>query len=248
LGEPPRQEQRPLGLSRERPAPSREAADANNETLAEQASLELSGTSPIVSYPIAKPIAVPSNNQPHRAVIAAFELEAELDYVTVPRLAEQVCLRARVINTSGYVLLAGPASIFCGGDFVGKAPLKLTAVGEPAVFLMGADSRVAVQRELTERSASTTVIGNIRRTLFAYKITLTNQLPTTTRVTVTDQLPVSRHEDIFVRLKESQPKPTEQTEQNVLRWTLELGPYETQELNLSFTIDHPREMRITGIL
>jgi hypothetical protein len=241
--EPP---QRPFGLFRERSKDA--AAEANAEQVAELASLELSGTSPVVCYPVARPIAVPSDHQPRRAMIASFDLEAAIDYVTIPRQTEQVSLRVSATNTSGYVLLAGTASLFHGGDFVDKTPLRLTTAGEPLSLIMGADSRLLVHRELTERSSSTTVVGNIRRTTFAYRISVTNHLPAAAYVTVTDQLPVSRHEDIGVRVKEIAPKPVAQTEQNVLYWKLELGPDETQEITLSFTVDHPREMRITGIV
>lgn len=220
----------------------------NPDAVSEQASLELTGTSPVVNYRALKTAAIKSDNQPQRAVLGAFELSAAMDYVTVPRLANSVCLRAKVTNTSGFVWLAGTASIFHGGDFIGKTQLKMTAADEEAVFVLGIDEGVTVQREMTERSASTSLIGNIRRTIFSYRITLINHLPAPTVVTVTDQVPISRHEDIGVRVKEVQPKPEEQSEQNVLQWKIELGPNETQELILSFTIDHPREMRITGIL
>lgn len=227
---------------------SRDQVPPNPDAISEQAALELTGTSPVVNYAAMKTSAVKSDNQPQRAVLGTFELSALMDYVTVPRLANSVCLRAKVTNTSGFVWLAGTASIFHGGDFIGKTQLKMTAADEDAVFVLGVDEGVTVQREMTERSASTSLIGNIRRTIFSYKITLTNRLPAPTIVTVTDQVPISRHEDIGVRVKEVQPKPDEQSEQNVLQWKIELGPHETQELILSFTIDHPREMRITGIL
>ncbi|MFN8374822.1 MAG: DUF4139 domain-containing protein [Anaerolineae bacterium] len=84
---------------------------------------------------------------------------------------------------------------------------------------LGVDNRVRVKRELLKRDVGKNMLGNVRRTVFSYKITLTNLVPTSSKITVFDQLPVSRHENIKVKLLEAAPETSEQSELNILQWT-----------------------------
>ena len=69
------------------------------------------------------------------------------------------------------------------------------------------DDRVKVERKLAQRDTGKSFIGNTRRTLYGYKITVTNLLTWPARVTVYDQLPVSRNEQIKSKLLEVAPPP-----------------------------------------
>src|SRR5205823_7891803 len=106
---------------------------------------------------------------------------------------------------------------------------------------------VKVERKLAQRDTSNALIGNTRRTLYGYKITLTTLLAWPARVTVYDQLPVSRNEQIKSKLLEVAPPPTEQSDLNILKWELTLTPQQKQEITFSFQVEHPRDVRITGI-
>ncbi|HMA33970.1 MAG TPA: DUF4139 domain-containing protein, partial [Chloroflexia bacterium] len=108
--------------------------------------------------------------------------------------------------------------------------------------------RIKVERDLTERStAKAALVGNLKRTLFAYKITLTNHLAGPAHVTVYDQLPVPRHEEIKVKLQEATPRPADQSGLNIIQWVLDLPPQEKRELLLAFTVEHPRTLSVTGL-
>jgi hypothetical protein len=91
-------------------------------------------------------------------------------------------------------------------------------------------------------------IGNVRRILYAYKITVTNLLPEAATVTISDQLPVSQDEHIRVQSEKIVPEPTAQTELQVLSWTLELAAGETRDILMSFTVEHRRDIHVTGLI
>ncbi len=209
------------------------------------ATIESSGAA--VTYHVARPVAVPSDGAPHKTTVTALDLAVQLDYITVPKLAEEAYLRAKVKNTSPFILLPGDANVFHGADFVGATELETVAPGEEFEVHLGVDDRVKVERELVERTVDKTLIGNTRRMLFGYKITLTNLLSTPAKITLFDQLPVSRHEEIKVKLRDASPKPTETTDLNVLRWEMELKPGEKREITFGFTVEHPRDLRLTGL-
>jgi hypothetical protein len=212
-----------------------------------QSTIDTSGGGASVTYRVEKPVAVPSDGTPHKTTITVLNMSVKLDYLCVPKLAEEAYLRATITNTSEFMLLPGSASIFHGGDFVGKTRLETVAPNEEFEAQLGVDSRVRVKRELVKRDVGKNMLGSTRRTTFSYKITLTNLVPTSAKITVFDQLPVSKHESIRVKLLESSPEASEQSELNILEWKLEIAPNQKREISFSFSVEHPREMQITGL-
>lgn len=211
-----------------------------------QATVESSGAA--LTYRVARPVAVPGDGQPHRTTVTALDLQANLDYITVPKLAEEAYLRAKITNTSPFTLLPGQAAIFHGADFVGNTRLKTIVPNEEFEVQLGVDDRVKVERELTDRGVDKTgLLGNNTRTHLAYRITLRNHLPTPARVTVFDQLPVSRHEEIKPRLLEAVPPPKEQTDLNILKWELTVEPQGKAEIAFTYTVEHPRGWQVAGM-
>jgi hypothetical protein len=82
---------------------------------------------------------------------------------------------------------------------------------------------------------------------FAYQITLENLLPTQARFNLQDQTPVAGHEDVKVRLESVEPKPTRQSELNILEWDFNLAPKEKRTVRFDFTVEYPPEMQINGL-
>jgi uncharacterized protein (TIGR02231 family) len=217
------------------------------EPLAEVAQAQVESAGAAVTYRVARPVAVPSDGSPNRTTVSAIDLGARLDYVTAPKIAVEAYLRARIKNSSAFILLPGWANIFHGDDFVGRTHLATIAPSEEFEAQLGVDERIKVERKLSGRTVDKTLIGNTRRTQFAYTITLTNLLAALAHVTVLDQLPVSRHEAIKVKLQDASPKPAEQSDLNILKWELDLKPQEKRELSFAFSVEQPRDMTVVGI-
>ncbi len=209
------------------------------------ATVETSGAA--VTYQVPGTTTVPADGAPHKVTVARFELTPALDYVTAPKLVEAAYRRAKVANDSPYTLLPGPANLFDGDEFIGTTELELTAPGGELELYLGTDDRVQVKRELERREVDKKLLGDRRRLRYGYEITLENLLPTETKVTLHDQIPVPRHEDIKVKLEFAEPKPAQQTELNLLEWTLTLEPGGKQVVRFDFTVEHPREMRLVGL-
>ena len=237
-GGPTRRNARPNDRTGCRPAPPPPAEIA-------QAAIENSGAA--LTYRVARPVAVPSDGSPHKTTITVLDLGANLDYITLPKLAEEAYLRATIKNTSPFTFLAGAANIFQGNDFVAATRLDLVVPNEEFEVQLGVDDRIKVKRELTERATSKALLGNTRRTVYTYTITLTNNLDRPARVTLFDQVPVSRHEEIKIKLQEANPAPTEQTDLNILKWVLTVAPQAKQPLAYTFSLEHPRNLTLTGI-
>jgi len=237
--------ERPMMLAAAAPLGEAGAVLPVEEAVEAQASVDTAGGS--VTYHIPDPVTIPADGAPHKVVVARFALAPELDYVTAPKLVEAAYRRAQNVNDSPYLLLPGAANLFAGDEFIGATRLKLTAPNEKFELYLGVDDRIKVKRELKRREVEKTILGGKHRLHFGYAITLENLTSGEAVLILHDQLPASKHEDIKVRLESADPKPTEQSELNLLDWELKLAPKEKRTVRFDFGIEAPQGMNITGL-
>jgi len=220
-------------------------AEPYQEMAAPSAAVEGNGAT--VTFKLAQVVSVPSDNSPHKVNIAAINLSPKLDYLSVPKLAEAAYRRATITNQSEYLLLPGQVNLFVDGDFIGALSLERVAPNEDFDLALGVDDRVAVTRELKAREVDKKIIGDRRRIRVAYEIEVSNLSDRAIDLEVRDQLPVSRHEQIKVKLEAADPKLIEQTELNELVWKLSLAAKAKQICRFDFTIEHPAAMQVMGL-
>ncbi len=198
-------------------------------------------------YRVARPLAVPADGDPHKTLIAQFELAAVLDHLAVPVLAAEAYLRATVTNSSPLLLLPGQARVFHESQFAGETALETVAAGEEFELQLGVDDQIRVERELRRRNVSKAVIGGTRTIDIGYEITVENHRPGTARVSVHDHIPVSTDGEIKVRLREATPAPAGQDDLGELTWELALDSGQQAAIRYRFTIEHPAQVTITGL-
>ncbi|GIJ46468.1 hypothetical protein Val02_33540 [Virgisporangium aliadipatigenens] len=227
-------------------APMASAVEAAPPPPVVQATATVSQGVTAATYRTARPVAVPSDGQEHRATVAALDLAVVLDHVTAPAVSTDAHLRATVTNTSEHTLLPGKASVFTAGEFVGTTGLQTWAPGEEIELALGVDDRVRVERELVNRKASKATLGATRRQEVEYRIRVTNHTPRPSRLTILDQLPVSRDENIVVRELKVVPPPAERTELGVLTWRFTLPPGQPVEIFLGFRVDVSKGVELVG--
>ncbi len=209
--------------------------------------VEQTGTALI--FRAGRSVDIPSDNSPHKTTISRDNLPCTFDYVCAPILEENVHLRAAIVNATDRVLLAGDASIFLGGEYVGTTHLKMTAPGEKFKIFLGIDDGIKVKRELTDRSVDkgSMLQAAIRRTTYAYRITVHNYARSTRNIVIRDHLPVSQHERIKVKVQNVLPPPTERTKLEILVWKFALPPGAEQIIDYRFVVEHPQDVVITGL-
>jgi len=200
-----------------------------------------------VVYRVARPLAVPADGNPHKTMVARFDLDASLDHLAVPVLATEAYLRATVTNGSSLLLLPGPARVFHDTQFVGETSLETVAAGEEFELQLGVDDQIRVERELRRRSTGKAVIGGTRTVDIAFEITVSNHRPDQARVKVHDHIPVSTDGEIKVRLRETSPNPVEHSDLGELSWELSLDSGQSATIRYRFTVEHPAQVTIVGL-
>jgi uncharacterized protein (TIGR02231 family) len=211
------------------------------------AAVEKSGTALI--FRVGRSIDIPSDNSPHKTTIARDDLPCNFDYVSAPALETNAHMRATVINSTERTLLEGQASIFLGAEYVGTTTLAFTAAREEFKVFLGIDDSLKIKREPTERAVDkgNLLQGDIRRSIYAYRISIHNYAPGPRKVIVRDHIPVPQHERIKVRVQSIMPPPVERTKLELLTWEFSLPAAGEYVIEYRFSVEHPQSLRIIGL-
>lgn len=214
---------------------------------AEMATATAENTETAVHYRVPGKKTIPSDGSPHKVKLFDPKLDPTLDYVTAPRHTAAVYRRIKTHNAGADRLLAGPANLFVDGEFIGTSQLEDTPPNGALELLLGVEERISVERELVRRDVDKRLLRDTRQLQYGYKITLHNHLDRPVEVEVQDQIPVSRHEQIRVRLERAAPDPAKRSDLNLMEWRLELGPNEEKVITYEYTVEHPRAMQVVGL-
>lgn len=214
---------------------------------AETVVAEISTQGSVVTFKLNSSGNIPSDGTPHKTTIFQDDYPCHYDYVAIPRLVSFAYLQAKVKNNSnGATLLPGKASIFRNDIFVGTSQLQNIAPGQEFKLNLGIDEGLKIERDLVERQVDKKLISNQRRTTYGYRLVITNLLNQETHLTLTEQLPVSRNEQIKVRLTRINPQ-IQLGEMGILEWFLTIPPQEKRELYYQFTVEHSPELKVIGL-
>jgi uncharacterized protein (TIGR02231 family) len=201
-------------------------------------------------YRIAGAANVPSDDAPHKFVIAEQSMDAELAVRVVPKLAAQGYLYAEVEYGGAQPLLPGPLSVFRDGAFIGTSHLALLRPGEKQKLSFGIDDKVRVEYRLVEGERSRQgLINRDRRQERRYLTKVTNHLERAMAITVLDNLPVPRDESIEVALLKDTTPPSEwdlDERKGVLAWAAEQQPGATREIRFGYAVTYPEDQQVPG--
>ncbi|HEY9632104.1 MAG TPA: mucoidy inhibitor MuiA family protein [Coleofasciculaceae cyanobacterium] len=230
-------------------APSPETAmEADLERLkAQMAAAEVFKQGGVVTFGVSSGGNIPSDGAPHKTTIFNEDYPCRTEYIAVPRLINLAYLQTTITNPlKSVTLLAGKANIFRENTFVGTTELENIAPGQEFTLNLGIDEGLKIERDLVERQVDKKLIGNQRCTTYAYRIVITNLREQEAGITLTEQLPVSRNEQIKVRLTRSNPQ-IQTGEMGMLEWSLPVPPLSNQELYYQFTVEQPPELTVVGL-
>ncbi len=193
---------------------------------------------------------VPSDNAPHKFIIAEQSIDASLAVRVVPKHTPQGYLYAEIEYAGEQPLLPGPVSVFRDGAFIGTSHLDLLRPGETQKLSFGLDDKVRVEYRLIDGERSSEgLIKRDRRMERRYLTKVTNYHERPVAITVLDNLPVPRDELIEVDLLRETTQPTErdvEDRKGVLAWTWDYQPGETREIRFAYAVSYPETQNVPG--
>jgi uncharacterized protein (TIGR02231 family) len=226
-----------------------EEDEAKEDSLipAETVTAEVSKEGSVVTFKLNSGGNIPSDGAPHKTTIFNDDYPCNFDYVAMPRLVSFAYLQANVKNSpNGATLLPGKANIFRDHVFIGITRLENIAPGQEFKLNLGIDEGLKIERDLVERLVDKRLISNQRRITYSYRLIITNLLEKQVNLKVTEQLPVSRNEQIKVRLTRSNPQ-IQLGEMGILEWELTFAAQERREIYYQFNLEHPPELMVIGL-
>ncbi len=221
---------------------------AREEMAADVVSAEVVESGAAVHFAIPGESDVAGDGTPHKARLSHTERTPSIDYLAVPRHTSAVFRRAKLVASEAGPLLAGQANLFVGDAFIGKTSLPYTPARDELELLLGVEERISVERELVRRDVDKRLLRDQRQLLYGYEITLKNLMVVSAEVEVPDQIPVSRHDQIKVKLADARPTPSEKSDLNLLEWRLKLAPDAESTVTYSYQVEHPRDVVVAGLI
>ncbi len=207
-----------------------------------------------VSYELPQKASCKSDGEDNKFLVTSQKLKANFEYSAYPRAVLLAYLGSRVANAPELQLLAGSVNIFLSGDFVGASSIEKIGPGEEFDLYLGADENVKVERKLLEKKRDETIIAGIPSptvtTVFKYKLRIENYKGKQIALKLFEAMPVSQDDRIKVKIGKVSLEPAVKDwkdRKGIWLWELSLAPKQKQEIFYSYSIEHPRDMRVEGL-
>ena len=152
------------------------AAPAPEPVQAEVAMAAVKDSGTAVSFIVSGKSDIPSDGSPHKTTLNQFSLPPNLDYLAIPKHTDAVFRRAKLTNDSPSPLLAGPANLFVGDEFIGKSKIEYTPTNGEVELLLGVEERITIERELVRRDVDKRLLRDNRQMRYGYEIKIKNLL------------------------------------------------------------------------
>ncbi|KAG9125822.1 hypothetical protein FRC07_006050 [Ceratobasidium sp. 392] len=153
---------------------------------------------------------IPSDETSHKVAIQVLHLQANVEWICIPRKQLSVFLKCNVVNTSEFTLLPGAARIFLDSNFVTKTHIEHVTPGDLFELSLGSDPALRVTyppvRTLNHTTPQSTFLSrkdDANRNIATYSQRITMRNPSSAvapGLHVYDHIPVSTDTVINVKV------------------------------------------------
>ena len=168
-----------------------------------------------------------------------------LSYEATPALSPYAYLTGELTHADKRPLLAGPASLFSAGAFVGETQLSSALKGDKLTLFLGADPDLRLDRRVEVESHTKGLIGAREISVYTTKIQVANDKRRAVKLKLYDVLPLSQHDEVEVSLKQLTPKAQVDKETGVVCWELELKAGARADLTFIYQVSRPKGWRVS---
>lgn len=209
-----------------------DAAGTYNVSIAEAVQKDLR-----MEFQINTPFTVPSDNADHRVAIAVYDMAANYEYHTVPKLDPSVYLVAQVSGWEKLNLLSGESNLYFDGTFIGKSYIDVNSAKDTLSFSLGKDRKIVVERKRSEEKSKTRLIGSRYKYEVTWDFTVRNNGGASIPFIMKDHFPVSTNDDIKVKRGEHVGAELDE-KTGILTWRSVLNKGETKQFSFNYSVDY----------
>ena len=186
---------------------------------------------------------IPSDGKEHFAAIMVKDLKTTYRYKAIPKLNNNVYLTAELADWEDAITMAGKASIYYDGSFVGESTIAPGGTEDTIQLSLGIDKNIAIKRVKIKEKCSQKILDNDILHQYTYEITMKNSRNTKIEIEVLDQLPLAQDKSVTIDRKElSGAKYDEVT--GILKWRSTIQAKDSKKLTLMYQVKAPKNMAV----
>lgn len=199
------------------------------------------------------PVDVDADGEFHGIPLLARDGEVELGHVVVPRESTDVFRVVTLKNPLQAPLLAGPADVYVGGDYLLTCDLGLAPVGGELSLGLGVEQAIKVSRNASYAEESAGLIGGSLLLKHQISIEVDNRLDRAVAVEVRERVPSLEEgeDEIHLEVASATPRwepyePEEYTLRGGHRWRFEIAGGARQHLRAAYTVKISAKRELVG--
>ena len=196
-----------------------------------------------VDFEVGIPFTIKSDNKSYSVDMAAYELPAFYQYLSVPKVDRGAFLIANIVDWEKYSLLEGEANVFFEDTYVGKTILDVRYSSDTLQISLGRDKGISVKREKIKDLTTKRFIGSKKEELRNWKTTVRNNKGQKVNMIIYEQVPVSTNSEIEVTIQNVSGAKLN-AENGEIKWEFVLEPSETQEFEIQYSVRFPRNKNL----
>lgn len=215
----------------------KQEAQKQQKQVVELKEIEISDLS--AEFDIKTEYTIPSDAKPYIIDVTTYNLPASYKYFSIPKTDKSAFMLARITGWEELELVSGPANVYLGGTYVGQSYINTKSTNDTLDLSVGRDNKIMVSRAQLKDFNTEKIIGNNKKTTYAYEIVIKNNRKSAITIDIEDQLPVSQSSEITVEsieISKGELNPLT----GKIKWTLTIEPGEAKKINLSFSVKYPR--------
>ena len=189
-----------------------------------------------VEYSIQSKMSIPSDGNDHRVHIDDFELPANYEYHTAPKLDPAVFLTAQVTGWEKLNLLSGESNLYFDGTYIGKSYIDVNSTKDTLSFSLGKDKKIQIERVRIDEKSTKKTIGGRQKFEVAYEIKVKNNGGAAIPIVIKDQMPLSVNTDIKVKNGEYEGAVLDE-KTGILTWRITLAPSQNKSMKFNYSVD-----------
>jgi len=205
-------------------------------------------------YDAAAAVDVPNDGKVHSVPLFAREAAVALTLVVVPRESDQAVRVATMKNPLQAPVLAGPAEIYLGDEFLVTSQLQTVPSGAELNVGLGIEPALKVARNTRFREETQGLLSGQLALQHEVDIDLASRLAAPVELEVRERIPVKIADDKEVTVQPGKPVPPweewKQTADQALRggrrWRLTLAPGESKQIKYTYTIQIDSKNELVG--
>lgn len=207
----------------------------------EYAEIEISGID--VEFKIKEKYTIPTDGKIYLVDIVEYNLPASFKYYSIPKMDKDAYLLGQITGWEKLNLIEGNANVYLRGNFVGETYIKPGFANDTLNISLGRDSKVFVSRNRVDEKTTKSIIGNHKKEVYTYILTVRNTNPNAITLDLIDQIPISTDDQVSINIIElSEGKKDDYNGQ--IDWKVDLKPGEVKKYTLSFSMKYPKNMKM----